>query len=103
MQKKNLSKECAFAAENAFLLARNSRKLDKNKESADFYLEAAEYFRMAGNEQSAAQALYGAVEAFDAASLYGDARETAGLLEKLYPESRQNIAAKRIINRNNEN
>ncbi len=99
LQKKNLNAECGFAAENAFLLAKHERTNQKNKESADLYLEAAEYFRMSGKSPEAASSLYGAIEAFDASGNYGDAKETADLLEKLYPESRQNIAAKRIINR----
>ena len=53
------------------------------------YLRAAEYYRNVSNGERAAAALYGAAEAFTAAGLTGDARETAGLLKQLYPDSLQ--------------
>ncbi|QTQ12366.1 tetratricopeptide repeat protein [Treponema parvum] len=97
VQKKNLDSESLFAAKNAVLLASYRRRQEKNAESAKLYLDAASYYRMSAYEDSAAAALYGAVEAFDAASQYGNAKETASLLEKLYPESAQNAGAKRIV------
>lgn len=97
VQKKNLDSESLFAAKNAVLLASYRRRQEKNAESAKLYLDAASYYRMSADEDSAAAALYGAVEAFDASSQYGNAKETAALLEKLYPESAQNMGAKRIV------
>ncbi|QTQ15642.1 tetratricopeptide repeat protein [Treponema parvum] len=97
VQKKNLDSESLFAAKNAVLLASYRRRQEKNAESAKLYLDAASYYRMSADEDSAAAALYGAVEAFDASSQYGNAKETASLLEKLYPESAQNAGAKRIV------
>ena len=99
-QKKNLEAESLYAAENAALLASLYRMRKRNTESAKMYLSAAEYWRKNASENNAAAALYGAVEAFDAAGSYSDAKEAASLLEKLYPASRQNAAAEQIVNRN---
>lgn len=100
LQKKNLEQEHEFAAKNAFFLASYNRGISKNIESAELYLEAAQYFRMGSNENFAAASLYGAVEAFDACGKFANAKETAALLNSLYPESPQNEGARRIIDRN---
>ena len=100
LQKKNLEQEHEFAAKNAFFLASYNRGISKNIESAELYLEAAQYFRMGSNENFAAASLYGAVEAFDACGKFANAKETAALLNSLYPNSPQNEGARRIIDRN---
>ena len=41
------------------------------------------------NDEKAAGVLYAAVDAFNAEGLSGDANETAKLLQKLYPQSKQ--------------
>lgn len=89
VQKKNIGKEFPFAARNAEFIGKKYRKDGRNKDSAEKYLEAAEYYKMSGESGKAAQSLYGSFEAFRAAGLSGDASETARLLRKLYPESRE--------------
>lgn len=94
-EKQTDSTEIYYAAQNAEYIAEYYRKNQENKKSADFYLKAAEYYRsVAGEDASVASVLYGAAEAFIAARLKGDAKETAELLIKLYPQSQQ---AKRVV------
>ena len=81
--------ERAAAAQNAEFIADYRRKNDENTTAAALYLKAAEYYRSAENGERSAICLYGAAEAFVAAGMTADARETARLLKKLYPESRQ--------------
>lgn len=89
LQKKNLEGESLYAAWNAEFLGKKYRELEKNKQAAEMYLLAAEYYRMNEADENAAASLYGSYEAFRAAGLTGDANDTAQLLKKLYPESRQ--------------
>lgn len=89
LQKNNISIEHEYAALNAELIANNYRNSGKNKTAAEMYLSAAEYFRMSKNDEKAAGVLYAAVDAFNAEGLSGDANETAKLLQKLYPQSKQ--------------
>ncbi len=98
VQKQHLPQEAGGAAKNALLIARAYREQTENARAADLYLQAAGFARQAGDDASASQALYGAVEAFDACGRYGDARATAQELEKLYPKSRFVEAANKIVN-----
>lgn len=87
--------ESYYAAQNAEFIAEYYRKNQENIKSADYYLKAAEYYRnVAGEDANAASVLYGAAEAFVAAGLKADARETSELLIELYPQSQQ---AKRVV------
>ena len=98
-QQKNIKTECSYAARNAALLGSYYRQNGRYADGASKYLSAAEYARMSGDASGAASALYGAVDAFDAAGMFNDSKETAKLLDSLYPDSRQNTAAKIIISR----
>ena len=98
--KQNETKECTYAAQTALILAQNLRQLDKNKEAADKYLSATQYARMSKNDDLASRALYGAVEAFDAAGMTADAKEAEATLEELYPSSDYTTQAKAIVTRN---
>lgn len=98
-QKKNIADESSFAARTAMILGSQYRMQNGNKTAANYYLSAAEYFRMNSDSGNAARALYGAVESFDAAGLYGDSKETAKTLAKLYPDSRQSQAAQALVNK----
>ena len=88
LQKKNIASESLGAAKNALFLGKCYRRDGRNKEAAEMYLAAAEYFRMNAKDEEAAMSLYGAQDAFMAASLFADAHETARMLKLLYPESR---------------
>ena len=70
-------------------LGKTYRRNERNKNAAEMYLLAAEYFRMNNKDDEAAAALYGAYDSFRAAGLSGDADETARMLKSLYPQSRQ--------------
>lgn len=86
------------AAQNAEYIADYSRANNENQKAAEMYLLAAEYYRgSSASDDKAAAALYGAVEAFVADGLTADAKETAGLLIKLYPESKQARNVKRLV------
>lgn len=89
LQKKNLQGESLYAAQNAQFLGKMYRRSERNKNAADLYLLAAEYFRMNSQDDDAASALYGAYDSFRAAGLSGDAEATAQTLRALYPDSRQ--------------
>ena len=89
LPKQTASDERSDAAFNAEFIADYYRKNQENKKAAEMYLRAAEYYRNVSNGERAAAALYGAAEAFTAAGLTGDARETAVLLKQLYPDSLQ--------------
>lgn len=99
IQKQNLPQESAAATKNALLVAKHLREQTENVRSAELYLSAAEYARMSGSDDSAVQALYGAVEAFDAAGLFGDSRQTALSMAQLYPKSYYTHAAEQLINK----
>lgn len=81
--------EREYAANNAEFIADYYRKNNENKNAAEMYLKAAEYYRSVENSERAAIVLYGAVDSFMAQRFEGDARQTAELLKSLYPESRQ--------------
>jgi len=99
LEKQSQEKEALYMAGNAEFIANYYRKNEKNKNSAQMYLKAAEYYRLSENsdENKAAVALYSAAEAFMAADLSGDARATAQLLIKLYPASKQAERVKSIV------
>ncbi|MBQ0050618.1 MAG: tetratricopeptide repeat protein [Treponema sp.] len=77
--------------------ATDLRNLGNNKKAAETYLEAAVYARQTGNSKSAARAMYGAVEAFDAAAMYGDAKATYLEMVKMYPDDEYTKAAKKLV------
>lgn len=81
--------EIGDAAYNAEFIADYLRKNQDNSAAARMYLKATEYYRSLQKSERAAACLYGAVEAFVADGLRGDARKTADLLKSLYPESIQ--------------
>lgn len=99
VQKKNKETESAYAARTAILLGTQYRMQNLNKKSAEWYLSAAEYFRMNNDDENAARSLYGAVESFDAAGMYGDSKETAKTLSSLYPQSKHAAAAQTLVNK----
>ena len=79
--------EFTYAAENAEFAGDYCRSIQENKKAADFYLKAAQLYRSVQNSNKAAAVLYSATEAFAAAELNIDAKETADLLIELYPDS----------------
>lgn len=83
-------------AQNTSLIAEYARKNNDNKTSAQHYLDAAAAYRACGNSEKAAESLYSAAEAFAAAKLKGDARETAKTLKELYPQSHYAVSVDRI-------
>lgn len=87
-KQKNDPSQSGEALKNALYLAERYRLRGKNKESAFMYLDAAKYARQSGNEERAARSFYGALEAFDAAGLYADAKATYNEMKKLYPENK---------------
>lgn len=89
LSKQTAADEKKYAAENAEFIADYYRRNQDNVKAAQTYLKAAEYYRAVNDSSRAAAVLYGAVEAFLAEGFSGDARETAGLLKELYPQSRQ--------------
>ena len=97
VQKEHLPEESAAATRNALLVARSQRDQTENAKAAESFLAAAEYARMAAYYNAAAQALYGAVEAFDACARYGDSQQTARSLSALYPKSHYTTSAQAIV------
>ena len=83
-------------AQNTSVLAEYNRRNGQNKTAAEEYLKAAAAYRTSGNSEKAAESLYSAAEAFAAAKLMGDARETAGTLKELYPQSHYAESVDRI-------
>jgi tetratricopeptide (TPR) repeat protein len=96
--KQNEAKESASAVHTALIIAQSYRQSEKNKEAAAKYLSAAQYARMSKDDALASRALYGAVEAFDAAGMTADAKEAAATLAKLYPSSGFTQQAQTILN-----
>lgn len=94
LQKDDSEKE--LFAQNTSLIAEYARKNNDNKTSAQHYLDAAAAYRACGNSEKAAESLYSAAEAFSAAKLKGDARETAKTLKELYPQSHYAVSVDRI-------
>jgi tetratricopeptide (TPR) repeat protein len=88
-EKAHLDTEGIDAAANAVTAGLYSRRTEKNKEAADFYLFAAEQYRKNGKDDDAAASLYNAADAFRAAGRDADADETVKTLKQLYPASRQ--------------
>lgn len=66
-------------------------KGEQGTKQAEYYLKAVEYYRLSSKDTSSeeAVALYSAVDAFLKDKKTADARETANVLKKLYPDSRQ--------------
>ena len=93
---KNDAAESASNMKNAIFLAGEYRKRGENKKSAEMYLEAAKFSRIAGNDGNAARSFYGAIESFDAAGLYADEKATFIEMKKLYPENRYTREAEKI-------
>ncbi|WP_215904675.1 tetratricopeptide repeat protein [Treponema sp. C6A8] len=88
--------EKEFFAQNTSMIAEYNRKNGENKTAAQEYLEAAAAYRSSGNSEKSAESLYSAAEAFAAAKLMGDARETAATLKELYPQSHYAESVDRI-------
>ena len=97
---KNNGDEIELAGKNAVLLADILRSQNKNAESANMFLAAAEFGRKCGNSEIAERSLYGAAEAFDAAGKKADALSTAKTLINLYPKSQYAADVQRIVNLN---
>lgn len=89
LQKNNINQESKYACNIASVLGDDYVKNQSFKTAANYYLEAAEYFRANNESEEAASALYNAVDAFINAQMKADATETAELLKKLYPKSKQ--------------
>ncbi|MBQ9205770.1 MAG: tetratricopeptide repeat protein [Treponema sp.] len=98
---KNDKRQAESNMKNALFLANAYRTKGENKKSAELYLEAAKYSRIAGNNQNAARSFYGAVESFDAAGLYADSKATYNEMKKLYPDNSYTIDAQKIIEQTN--
>lgn len=98
LAKQTAGDERAYAAINAEFIADYNRKNNENRQAAQMYLKAAEYYRNVDDSDKAAVVLYGAVEAFVADGYEGDGRETAELLKSLYPDSRQAQRVDRLFN-----
>ena len=94
-QKSDEEKE--LFAQNTSLIADYARKNNDGKSAAQGYLDAAAAYRACGNSEKAAESLYSATEAFTAAKLKGDAKETAKVLKELYPQSHYAVSVDRII------
>ncbi len=98
LEKQTDEAERYYAAQNAEIIADYNRSNNENKDAAQMYLLAAEYYRgSAEGSSNAAAALYGATEAFVAAGYTEDAKQTADLLVRLYPESKQARNVRRLI------
>lgn len=91
------SDELELFAQNTAFIAEYNRKNNENTRAAQKYLDAAQAYRSSGNSEKAAESLYSACEAFAAAKLKGDARETAKTLKELYPQSSYAASLDRII------
>ncbi|MCR4822322.1 MAG: tetratricopeptide repeat protein [Treponema sp.] len=87
-KQKNNPEKSADALKNALYLADRYRSLGQNKKSALMYLDSVKYARQSGNDEKAARSFYGAVEAFDAAGMYADAKASYEEMKKLYPENK---------------
>jgi len=85
------SDEMYYAAQNADFVAGYYYNAAQSAKAAEYYLKAAEYYRLSGQDgdNAAAAALYSAVDSFVAAGLKGDAQVTAKLLIELYPQTKQ--------------
>ncbi|MCQ2587971.1 MAG: tetratricopeptide repeat protein [Treponema sp.] len=86
--------------ENCYFVASYYKENNDAKSAAQMYLKAAEYYRSSGIDKNskAAAALYAAVDCFVSESMGGDARQTADLLIKLYPSTRQAQSVKGLLN-----
>lgn len=96
--KENSKEEFEIAAFNAEFLGNFYQKNYDDKKAAQFYLDAAQFYRSVQNNDLAATCLYNAAECFYSAKLGGDAKNTAELLQKLYPNSKQANIAQRFLN-----
>ncbi len=92
--------EFYYKAENCDFVAAYYKETGDNQNAASMYLKAAEYYRSSGNDKTnkAAAALYAAVDCFASENMRGDAQQTAALLIKLYPESRQARSVNSLLN-----
>ncbi len=97
-QEKHIDDEYMYALKSSLLLCKMLREKSHNEECAQLYLKAAEYGRLTGDDESAAFALYGCIEAFDAAGKYGDSKASFNTLKELYPKSDFVKNASKIIN-----
>lgn len=89
--------ESAVAVRCAMIVAGYLRDQNDNSTAASSYLDAARHARASGNSQTAERALYSATEAFCAAGLYGDARETVKNMKELYPKSKFTSKAAALV------
>lgn len=88
-----------LAAQNTEVIADYYQTKNENSKAAEMYLRSAEYYRNSSLEdEKVASVLYRAVEAFSAGGFSADAKQTAELLKKLYPESKQAKNVKRLLN-----
>lgn len=95
--KENLNAECGYAAANEIILAQTLRNRGENKQAAEEFLKAAQYAKMCGRSETVCRALYGAVEAFDAEGIYGDAKEAYETMNSMYPENEYTKQAQHIV------
>ncbi|MCQ2241103.1 tetratricopeptide repeat protein [Treponema sp.] len=99
IKKSNVEAECAYAAKNGIILAESERHDREYLSSAELFLAAAKYARMANKEILASRALYGAAEAFDTAGKKGDAKSVAENLIELYPNTEYAKSVRELIKR----
>lgn len=86
-ENENEKDEAGYAARTSIIVAEYCRSKNDNLTSAQTYLSSAKYARLDKNHLLAQRALYGAVEAFDAAGLTEDSKLACKTLNELYPES----------------
>lgn len=80
--------ELEFACQNLKILCEYYQKIHDNQNSINFLLKSAEINRMIANEIEAAKSLYSATEILIEENQMANAKETAELLKKIYPNSR---------------
>lgn len=98
-KKANIEAECLYAAQNAVILAESERNKKQYESSAQLFLSAAKYGRMAGNTALASRSLYGAAEAFYTDGKKGDAESVAKNLMELYGDTEYAKSVRQFINR----
>lgn len=95
------SQEITFAAENSEFIADYQRKNHNYYDSAQNYLQAAQFYRTFDDAKSAIT-LYSAVEAFLAGDFQTDAADVSKILKNLYPDSRQAQRVDRLFEKTNQ-
>ena len=80
----------------AIFLAESYRLKRENKKSALMFIEAVKYSSAKDDADTIARCLYGAVESFDAAGLYGDAKGVFKEMQARYKDNKYTKKAEKI-------